>query len=348
MVSLINDIGVEFSRLRRRRATWIFLIVGVLVFAALLIFPAINAAPPSAADYQRAEQQAAADADYFAAQLEECLENPAEYGIGDDWTCEDSFSPPTAEDYLHYPEPEFIPLFQEINNALTGMLAVLLAILAMTFIGADFSSGTIGTQLLYQPQRTRLFVAKAAMLGLVGVIAGSLGAVGAWVTSYVVASKWGTTDMVQHIDRQVPSKEGTDYQTIDVDVTSFDVAVWGLRGAALVAIAALAAYALATLFRSSLVALGIFAAYGIVGETLIRGLIRSMEPYLLSSRMMGWLSGPYQIVQWPNSCIWGPNDDGCAPIIHDVTVTSSGIYFAVLLAVALGLGWWSFTRRDVN
>jgi len=333
---VIRALGVELLRLRKRRAAWLLTVLALVGCLVVLGFAIGNQAPPSASD--RAAAQAQVDRQIadpaFQQQLKECQDAVAAGG-SQDWPagmdCAESMTP-KVEWFLGWSPPQFVHNYADQLLAVTLILALAMALVGVTFAGADFSSGTIGTQLLFQPRRTVAFSGKGGALVLLALLAGVVGVVLAGVASYWAAAQWGSTAMV----RQVAN--GT------VDVTWGELIWDGVRAILGVAAASLGGFALAMLFRSSLVAVSIIAGYGLVVEAVIRSLFRGIEPYLVSSRVAAWLQGPYEIRIYPQSCGPGP----CEPTVTTISVAAGGEYLLVLLAVLVLLAGWAFARRDVN
>lgn len=263
----------------------------------------------------------------------------------DGMTCEEMMAP-KVEWYLNWSPPQFVQSYQSELLAVTMIVAIMLALAGITFVGADFASGTIGTQLLYRPRRAAMFGTKAAALAVVAFVTGAVVAALTWLQTYVVAAQWGSTEMVQRVEEVRATDGGFSRASTAVPVDAGDIVAWGLRAAVLVTIAALGGYLLAMLFRSSLMALGLLAAYGIAGEGIIGGLAPSLRPYLLSVRIRAWLDGPINLMQYPRNC--GGRGNPCEPTVTVISVTEGGVYLAILLAVGLAIALWSFARRDVE
>lgn len=333
---MIRALGVELLRLRKRRAAVLVTLLALVGCLVVLGFAIGDAAPPSASD--RAAAQAQVDAQLadpaFQEQLKQCQDAVAAGG-SDMWPagmdCAESMTPQVGW-YLGWSPPQFVRDYTRDLLAITMILALAMALVGVTFAGADFSAGTMGTQLLFQPRRVVAFSSKGGALALVAAGVGAVGALLAGAASYGTAARWGSTAM------ELQTASGP------VTVTWAELINDGLRGVAGVAAAALAGYALAMLFRSSLVAVSIIAGYGLVGEGVVRSLFRGIEPHLVSSRVLAWLQGPYEIRIFPNTCGPGP----CEPKVITLSVADGGEYLLMLLAVLLVLAAWSFARRDVN
>lgn len=192
----------------------------------------------------------------------------------------------------------------------TVPLVMLAWVVAASFIGADWHTGTMATTLTWEPRRVRLLVGKAlaclgltligfvavqALLGLVlypaAAIRGStLGADGAWLAE--------TARVV-------------------------------LRGASLAVIAAALGFSIASVARNTAAGVGLGFAYVVIGESLLAGLL----PWLLE-----WLIVPNAVivVGGPQGTIPGRNSLGAGLLL--------GAYAAAALAFATTL----FRARDVT
>ena len=314
----------------------------LLAVAACLVvlgFAIANAAPPSTAE--RAAAQAQVDRQLsdpmFVDQLEQCRAAVAAGG-SDAWPADmdcDENMLPRVEWYLGWSPPEFIDTFESTLLGVTMLLAAALVVAGVTFAGADWSSGTIGTQLLFQPRRWRVFgnkvVALAAWSALVAAVVAAL----AWLVSYWMAAKWGSTALLDYDDDGTP-----------IAVTTADLIGDAVRAVLLVVGAATGGFGLAMLFRSSLAAVGLLAGYSLVGEAILRGLFPGVEPYLLSTRVLAWLQGPYRIYAYPSSC--GMDGAPCEPVVTTIGVTGGGVFLLALLAVVVTAAAVLFQRRDVT
>src|SRR4029079_11391652 len=117
--------------------------------------------------------------------LEQCRAAVAAGG-SDAWPanmdCDENMLP-RVEWYLGWSPPEFVATLESTLLGVTMLLAAALVVAGVTFAGADWSSGTIGTQLLFQPRRWRVFgnkvVALAAWSALVAAVVAAL----AWLVS---------------------------------------------------------------------------------------------------------------------------------------------------------------------
>ena len=337
---------VELARLRSRRAYWL-LVVLALAGALLAVGASVNdARPPTAGEIAEAQRLVDQELNqpYIQEELERCEESQADGETElypPDFDCNDIL--PRLEYYLYYEEPNFVDDLQELVPAVALMLALAGALVGATFVGAEWAAGTIGTHLLFEPRRGRVFAAKAGAVAI-GLALPALVALGVvYLSTWLAASEWGSTELVS-----ISYEFSDDFQTEVITAVSWlDLGLMGVRALLLVAGAAVGGYVLAMAFRSSLAAVGTVAAYGLVGEGLVRALWGGVPPWLLSSRVSAWLLlGGYDIVEYPESCNTGAGP--CEPDIVTLSALDGGLYLGGLLAAGLLVSYVLFRRRDVT
>ncbi len=203
------------------------------------------------------------------------------------------------------------------------ILVVLMIIAGCTFAGADWGSGSVTNQLLFEPRRSRLWLAKAAAVllgsGLVAVVA--LG--GFWLSMWLVAGARG------------------------IDVPSADVThvVWHVvRAVALCMAGALGGFALTMVFRNTVATLALLFVYSVAGEIAV-GLLpfNGVGRVSVGNNVFGWLA--------TNSRYFDPSVD-CEPsrscsALQTMSHLESGIFLGALLVVAVTVSLFWFRRADV-
>lgn len=338
-------LGVELIRLRSRRAYWVVVLLA-LAGVLLALGSSINdSRPPSAGEIAAAEAQLEQELQqpFYQEEFDRCEEELAggvssNYPPGFD--CEEML--PQLEWFLSYDEPRFVQDLREFLPASALMLAMAGALVGATFVGADWSAGTIGTHLLFEPRRGRVFASKAVAvaigLSLPAVVGFGAGYLGTWYA----ASAWGSTALeYMTYEPNGPTGEMIGVMT---PVSWLDLGILGLRALGFVALAGLGGYVLAMAFRSSLGAVGTVAAYGLVGEGLVRAVWSGAEPWLLSNRVAAWLMGGHEIVTYPDPCA----PDACEPEIIRLSTLDGGFFLTALLVVGLAGSYLLFRRRDVT
>jgi ABC-2 type transport system permease protein len=231
---------------------------------------------------------------------------------------------PRAEDFLGARPFVFT---REVSGIQTGMtaLSVLAAFLiGATAIGADWNHGTLGTLLLWEPRRIRVFLAKlAAVLGLTALataLAYAAGIGGAWA----VARGFGFTGELE------PGQPT-------------EIALVAARGLALAIAAAACSFAIALTAKRTAAALGVLLAYIAVAEIGLRGFFDESERWLVSSQLIAWTQERYEY--YVGECAIGT---GCSIGQHTIGLTQAGVYLAILTVAALAAAAVIFRRREVT
>src|SRR3954471_7441286 len=155
-------LGVELGRFRSRRGVVITLLVAAGLAALMVVSAAYATRPPSATE--RATAQDVYEQELAAGQKEyrRCLDDPQEY-YGQDATaadCESSL--PRVEWFLPRGELDLATEVDGRGTVLLVLLAMAAILAAATFSGADWASGSMSNQLLFQPRRVTVWLAKAA------------------------------------------------------------------------------------------------------------------------------------------------------------------------------------------
>lgn len=331
----MRGLRVELVRLRSRRAVKLLVVLGLLGVLAVIGIRTFDAIPPSEAD--RAAAQAMVDEEIarpeFQQMLAEC-EAGKEAGDTDRWpadmNCAEAFTP-KAEWYLGWNKPDYLDLFTMFGLATALILTLLLGVAGVTSAGGEWSTGTIGTQLLFESRRGRLYASKAGAMAVLAVVVGVVGIALSWIAAYWIASAWGSTSLLEYDD--------TGQQ---VAVTMGTLIGRAVRAVALMVAGAVGGYALAMLLRSSVAAISLIAGYALVAEAVLRGLFRNIEPYLLSTQLSAFLAGEHTVTRWPDICT-----GMCEPERITITAAQGGLVLGVLLAVIVAVSVVLFRRRDV-
>ena len=145
---------------------------------------------------------------------------------------------------------------------MAAMLGALLVLVGATFVGADYSSGSLSNQLLFRPRRWQVWLAKSAALAVAGVVAAIVLIGSANLVIWGFAEAW---------DRPV------DAETVENIVLAVG------RSAFLCGMLAVVGFAIALITRHTAAALGLIALYGIAGETVARLVWPGSERWLLSN-----------------------------------------------------------------
>lgn len=230
----------------------VLLLVAAALLTALVAGTTIWDTRPVGADElasARAQVQEQVDSPGFEKQLAGCRADPAQL-FGPGATAADCARQltPTADSYLSRSPLSLDEQRDQGGTALIVVLTALMILLGATFAGADWATGSMGNQLLFEPRRAKVWVAKAVAVTLACLVAAALLLVAFWLSLYLVAESRGiaTGAMVQGQVRWLAA-----------------------RGVALAVMAGLGGYALTMLLRSTVATMALLFAYTVGGEVLL-------------------------------------------------------------------------------
>jgi hypothetical protein len=318
-------LAVELNRFRSRRAIALLALAAILVAVALVGAAAYQTRPLSAADRADAAAQAALEGQKPERQAEvrACRADPQAY-LGPDAAaadCEDALLLP-AESYYPRDALDLGDVLQRRGIELALVVVCLLVIAAATFAGADWSSGSLTTQLLFEPRRTRLWLAKGAAVALGAGLVALLVVSGYWLGLGVVA---------QARDLPIPSS--------DVAAVAWHV----VRTVALAMGAALGAFALTMVFRHTVATLALLFVYSVGGEIAVNLLpVEGAGRWSVGNNAFGWLAQHHEYVDTSVTC--SPGEQCTARQV--MTHLEAGTFLGILLLVAVLLSLLWFNRRD--
>jgi len=320
-------VGVELSRFFSRRAVVLLLVAAALLTALVAGTTVWNTR--SVGDRELASARAQVDEQVrqpgFEQDLASCRENPEQF-LGPDAGGTDctTMLTPRPEDYLSRTRLSLDEQRGDGGLALTMILTALTIIVGSTYAGADWSTGSMSNQLLFEPRRMRVWVAKAATatLGCGAVAAVLLAAF--WVSLYLAAESRGiaTAATVQEQVRWL-----------------------AVRGTVLAALAGLGGYALTMLLRSTVATLALLFAYAAGGEALLAlAPLERSGLWSLTNNVFAWVRNGVQVFDESVRC--SPQQPLCDQR-YTVTLAHGTAYLGVLLLVALLASALFFGRRDV-
>jgi hypothetical protein len=313
---------VELIRLFSRRACVVLLAVGTIGVGLISWAYLESHSPPSATEVAFATRMVEREANSprVARSIARC--EAGKGGYVPDFNCEKLR--PTAEDFMYVPK---MTLTGQESGELTLPIVFLLAVMALlvgaTYIGADWSAGTVSTLLLFESRRGRVWLAKASALFAGTAVLAAVVLAAALAVAVAFGVRWDVLTAT--------------------DGLAGDLTMATLRAAVLVGLAALSGFAVVMALRFTAAALGVVLAYTLVGEALLRNFWDGSEAYLLSNHVFAVLLGKWRTEVWPTSC---PAGD-CRPQMFHFTATPSSLYLAGLTAVSLAISYAVFARRDV-
>ena len=308
---------VELRRLVSRRAVIVLMVLGALTVGAIAAGVLYNSRPVTAAEQVELQRQIDRENQnpWVQRHVDRCVEKTGEIE-----RCERQWLMTTDNFYLRQ---ELEPArFESWLIPMAGVVAALALLVGATFAGADYISGSMGTQLLFEPSRRKVWLAKAAAT-MVGVGVGS-----ALVLAVANGAMW---TFAKSWDRPLRPGLLADY-----------VAAGG-RAAALTAVAGLAGYALVMIARHTAAVVGLLAVYGIAGEAVLRNVWPGSEKWLLSNHAFAWIGGDFSREVYADCSSF----TACTPQVFRFTESLAAAYLG-LGALAVGLASLVvFSRRDV-
>jgi hypothetical protein len=319
---------VELSRLVSRRAV-VLVVLGAALLTALIAGSTLwNSRPVSAGELAQAKaqvQEVLSQPD-FQRDLKTCQDGPeAFFGPGaQEADCEANLVP-RPENYLNRSALDLGEQQRGTGVAVVVLVAALMIIVGTTFAGADWASGSMSNQLLFEPRRLRVWGAKAlAVFVGCGAVAAVLLA-GFWIALALAAQARGI---------HTPP------------VVRDHVLGLSLRGVALAACGGLGGYALTMLLRHTVGTLALLFAYAAGGEALL-----TLVPLDGSSR----LSPTYNVFAWvrhgvrvyDQSVVCRPSQGPSCDQRLTISLLDGTLYLGVLLVVTMVVSALVFRRRDV-
>lgn len=321
---------LELTRLRARRAVAVLLAACVAVTVIIFAGTAWSTRPVSEEEVARAQAQVERDLDggFYRREIARCERNPGRFGVSDPAACAETVGP-QVEWYLSRPQLEMREMPGGPGLGVITVLMGLLMLVGTTFAGADWSSGSMSNQLLFEPRRVRVWLAKG---GAVLVLAAGTAAVllaGFWASVAVLAA-------VRDVATPRPVAEL--------------IVAGSLRSVLLIGAAALGAYAVTMLFRSTVFTLGAMFAV-VVGATVVMSLLGISEAWYPNTNVAAVISdGTRYYVEPPSICFEGrgrpPAGVDCSGM-EQLSLGEGARNLGALLAAAVAASVWSFHRRDV-
>lgn len=250
---MIRLLRVELTRLRWRRAAILLFIATIVVPVVMAIIVSLDASPPKGAFQAQAERRANEE-------VARCVERPGRFGVdkaGDvEAQCTEFNKPEYFYDY------SVLDLDREREEGsgpgMVAVVAVLMFLMGTTFVGHDWNTGSMSNQLLFQPRRLRVWLAKAIAVGSVGLVVATLGATAFWLILWLRYTSGGVSP---------------------ASGVLLDCFQQGWRGAGVAAAAGVGGYALTMLSRSTVFTLGVLFGVSVAGGILIAAIADDPGPW---------------------------------------------------------------------
>jgi ABC-2 type transport system permease protein len=327
-------VRAERRRFAKRRMTVWMLVIGVFILGAVATGFAFTHAKRSAAVIAAAEQRAdqeyaAQKADWDSRIKSLCLARAQD----PDMECRG----PSREDYqaewFMPAEFGFKSYFGEVLIIWAAIIAMIGFVLGATFVGADWSSGSMMNLLTWRPKRmqvlgTKLMVLMGWMTGI-GVLTFLLWTGALWL----VANLSGTTSGMT---------PGT-WQSFGL---------YGLRGLGMILAFSALGFALASLGRHTAAALGVAIGVIVVGQiglsiVLELANVQFAERFLVPVHMYAWLHKEVTLVDYSGRSVVC-DENGCQGAAEFlISYQTTGLYALAVVALVTLAAFWSIKRRDV-
>ena len=166
------------------------------------------------------------------------------------------------------------------------LVSALMIIVGTTFAGADWSSGSMSNQLLFEPRRPKVWLAKGAAVLVGTLVASAVILTAFWLTLYLVAESRGIQTGAQ-VQEQIRWLVG--------------------RGVLLAGLGGLGGYALTMLVRHTVGTLAALFAYVVGGEALIAALpVEGAARWSLSNNVFAWVRDGHRYFDESIRCPPGP------------------------------------------
>lgn len=231
-----------------------------------------------------------------------------------------------------------ITSFATTAQARTANLALLFGaagfFIGAAFLAGEFSTGSMGTWLTFEPRRRRVYASKiaAATLGAVPLVALWLGVLFAGIAAIL---------RVNGLSTALTGSDGADVAWLVVRVLVICAAA-GAGGAVL-----------GSLLRHTAAALGVMLGYAILVEAvfpqLITRFVPEPQPWLVYSNFQAVVENGWTYHFDPCADPGGGGGGGsCQMVQHSLSLAHGSVYFAILVSVVVLIGAWVFQRRDVH
>ncbi len=313
---------VELARLRWRRAVILLLLAAVVVPAFIAFSVIWDTRPPSQAELDQVRDNASSE-------IARCERRPHQFGVRKAELCEEQ----VLSWYTSYQPLRLGQQRHTSGVAVAAVLTLLVMLAGTTFAGHDWNSGSISNQLLFEPRRGRVWAAK----GLVVLLA-------SFVTSAVVSAAFWLVLWLVVRSRDLPVPDGVLVDCLEL----------ALRGSVFAAVAALGAFAMTMLFRSTVATLGILFAVVLAGSLFFAALGVSERWFPHTNVAAVVKDGTQYYVEVPERCNTDellrrgePSEGSECARQRELSLADGSLYYGVLLLGAGSASVLSFRRRDV-
>ncbi|GAA2241934.1 hypothetical protein GCM10010401_13480 [Rarobacter faecitabidus] len=319
------------AELRRYSKRTLFMvgIIGIIgIQVTLLVNAYVSSRPPTAAQVAEAQpwmdEQQKWNEEYYGPDGDCLREQELNGGSNEDWGCLDVPPPVTVDTY--FTRATYEDLAVGAFPAMASFFAIFSFIAGVSFITAEFSSGSISNWLTFEPRRMRVFFSKlSALLIATGVIGAINLSVSALALRFISAINGSLGDDPGKIDRIVLQEGGR----------------WLLGALMAVAIG----FAIGTLLRSASLAGGVTVLFIII-DLMATNMARDFWRITVTPRLQAWFMGDYMYINYDECYTANAMGQECTPIEHHLTQAQGGWYLLACAAVIVTAALLVFRRRD--
>jgi hypothetical protein len=312
---VIALVRVELTRLRWRRAVLALAALGVLVPVVIFVGTVLSTQQKSLAELRETYGQT------IDQEISQCQQHPRRYGVDPDGDVANACRERAKANFGNQPLNLRDQRESGSGPAVVALLAMLMLLVGTTFAGHDWNTGSISNQLLFEPRRPRVWLAKLLAVALVAGVLAAAVLVAHWAGLSAVSSARGLD--------QAPHAVGAAYKQ-------------AVLGTALVMGAGVLGFALTTLLRSTVATLGVLFASGFLGIVTVAIGFGGSERFMPWSNFLAFVVGRYTYYVNDSSCFSG----GCSPSRH-IDRADSVFYFLVILAAVVAASLSTFRSRDL-
>lgn len=316
---------VELTRFRARRAIAMMVLAATLLAAFVVLATAYGTRSVDPTEVAAAQEQMDRDRELNEGEYQLCLSDPEGY-LGPGASADDcALTEPQLDWYISRPTLDIGNVAEGQGIAVMVLISGIAVLIGTSFAGADWSSGSLSNQLIFEPRRGLVWATKALAVTLGTAVATALVLTGFWAALQTVAASRDIT---------------TPDAAWDTVMTTSG------RAVVLAAASALGAFSLTMLLRNTVGTLGLLFAYAVAGEGLAAALpFEKMQQWSLAVNVIAWLQDGVDIFD-ENLCQGPDAGPGCVPYFN-VSLEHAALYMGALLAFAMVVSVLSFRRRDV-
>lgn len=319
-------VGVELRRLWWRRLTKVVLLAAVVVTGVTVYTAYVMTSPETIAQGIDLYERQVAEFPQHVTECRQAQQSARDAGESTaDFGCEQMQTPKPEDFGIANPHPAAVlGGLLRTNSPFYTLLAFLLG---ASFVAAEFTTGSMGTWLTFQPRRLRVALSKlGAAVGGGVLVAGAgfgLAAIGAWLISVV-----NRPDSELHVPLTADIGEPLSHLI--------------LRHGLVILGAGAVGAALALVVRNTGAVMGLAVGYGIVVEGVLgQGVAHGrLTPWLVTPNVTGFLD---RGMTYPVERCTGA---ACDYVTERLSSAHGSIYLGVLVVLLAGLALESFRRRD--